>query len=106
MKWLDWFVLFLEGVNLFVILYSYFETEWKRVCEELDYYDWDINHLGHDFSDPKVNNIDMRKCQKCGVLVHHYCLNDRYNTHSNNYRDPYPTLILTCEEYIIKSIIE
>ena|ERR1700748_431101 len=91
---------------LFLILYSFFYTEVRKVCYELDLYDWDMNYLGHDFSDPKTNDLDMRKCERCGIFVYHNEMNNRYNIISNNYMDPYPTLTITCDEMIIKNIIE
>lgn len=68
----------------------------------------DINYLHHDFSNTKTNDIDMRECKKCGIFVHYYHHKNRYNTF-----DPdrisgftYPTLNLTCEEVIIKKLLE
>lgn len=67
-----------------------------------------INYLNHDFSNEQLNSIDMRKCKKCNVEVHYDNRSGRYNTFDVNRigGSNYPTLILTCEEYIIKNILE
>jgi hypothetical protein len=72
-------------------------------------YEWDINHLNHDFSNTKVDNIGMRKCEKCGVFVYHSSHYNRYNTFNPNAINgdkTYPTLILSCEEMQIKKLLE
>lgn len=68
-------------------------------------YEWNLNYFGHDFSDTTTNDIDMRKCKKCNIYVHHNMFDDRYNTFDYN-RCTYPTLNLTCEEVIIKKLLE
>ncbi len=83
----------------------------KKRSEKFIYtYKWtgDIHYLNHDFSDPTVYSPDMLKCRKCNICVHY-----NHNTNRYNAFDPerlsgstYPTLTMTCEEYIIKNIIE
>ena len=73
-------------------------------------FEWDINHLGHDFSDPTLYEALMRKCKKCNIKVYHSSESDRYNSCDAvsfiNTGNLYPTLTITCDEMIIKNIIE
>lgn len=74
--------------------------------------DWyDVNYLGHDFSDTTLYECDMRKCNKCGVKAYSHCYGPRAGK-CNTFDaaqisgETYPILILSCNEMIIKKLLE
>lgn len=93
---------------IFVGLFYFFYKSNKKVY--LPSFE-NTNYLNHDFSDPTLYECDMRKCKKCGILGYYHGSGERAG--KVNTIDPmrisgstYPIIILTCEEMIIKNIIE
>lgn len=65
----------------------------------------DINYLNHDLKQyheviNHIKTLHWYKCTKCNLLIYYF----EFTIPQNNY--VYLDLDLTCEEYIIKNIIE
>lgn len=93
----------------------------KKNCKNL-HHKLDVNHLGHDLSSTKKNDIGMITCKcnlkiyhigmitckKCNLKIYHSIFTNKYSTFNPNDAccQTYPELDLTCNEMIIKNIIE